>query len=396
MKQTLTILFFLITAGFLKGQSYYSTIYKFSDTILANSSNYEAAQFLSYIGEYQKALECMDKHDPRTYVIGGKDSLYFHNFYPLNAVDYIIKKSKTEQIIIINEAHHQPRHRVFTRELLQGLYQQGYRYLGAETISEGDTNLNARKYPTQFTGYYTQEPMYGDLIRTALEIGFFVFPYETTVFLSDSTAGKHREIEQAKNIKKVLERDPEAKILIHCGYDHLLETEVPELEKAMAGRLQEFTGINPFTINQERYTERSSLMYERPFFKMLDLKYPAVLVDSSGHLFNGMENYKGFDAIVYHPRTNLVDGRPDWVYEGQRNPYQIHEEIKTGFPCLVLAYLSSECLAEKNKYKQLIPYDIIELKNAEDKKALALKSGNYDILIRDSSGKEQITKLTMK
>ncbi|MGZ4056957.1 MAG: hypothetical protein ACXVPU_16765 [Bacteroidia bacterium] len=396
MKQTLIFVIFLLSSSFLKGQNYYSKIYKFSDSILANSSEYEAAQFLSYIGEYQKALECMDKHDPTTYILSGKDSIYFEKFHPVNAIEYIINKSKTEQIIIINEAHHQPRHRVFTTELLQGLYNQGYRYLGAETISIGDTTLNNRKYPMQCTGIYTEEPMYGDLIRTALKIGFFVFPYETTKFVSDSTAGKQREIEQAKNIKKILDKDPKAKILIHCGYDHIIETELPGWGKAMAGRLTEFTGINPFTINQERLTEHSSSKFDNPFFKMIDLNYSAVFIDSSGNLFNGVENFKEYDVRVYHPRTIWIEGRPDWVFENDRKPRYINDEIKTGFPCLVLAYLSNECILEKNNYKQLVPFDIIELKNGNDKKALALKNGDYDILIQDTSGHEQVIKLEEK
>ncbi len=43
------------------------------------------------------------------------------------AAEYIIKRSSKERIIIINEAHHQPLHRVFTESLLEGLYQNGFR-----------------------------------------------------------------------------------------------------------------------------------------------------------------------------------------------------------------------------------------------------------------------------
>lgn len=393
MKQTLVFIIFLLSSGFLKGQDYYSIVYNFPDSILANSSEYDAARYLSYIGEYQKALECIDKHDPTTYILSPEDSAYFKKFHPVNAIEYIINRSKTEQIIIINEAHHQPHHRVFTTELLQGLYDQGYRYLGAETISEGDTALNKRKYPLLNTGVYTQEPMYGDLIRTALKIGFFVFPYETTKFVTDSTAGKQREIEQAKNIKKILDKDPKAKILIHCGYDHIVETELPDWGKAMAGRLTEFTGINPFTINQERLTEHSSLKFDNPYYKMIDLKYSAVFVDSTGNLFYGLANYKQYDVRVYHPRTIWIDGRPDWVFENNRKPRYINNEIKTGFPCLVFAYLSNECILEKDNYKKLVPFDIVELKNREDKKALSLKKGDYDILIQDTKGNEQVIKV---
>ncbi len=393
MKPTIILTILIFSFSSLQGQDYYSNIYKFSDSILVNSSDYEAATYLSYIGEYKKSLECIDKFNPSTYISTKEDSIYFKRFHPVNAIEYIINKSKTEQIIIINEAHHQPYHRVFTADLLQGLYNQGYRYLGAETISAWDSTLNERKYPTQNSGIYTQEPMYGNLIRTAMEIGFYVFPYETTIFLSDSTAEKQREIEQAKNIKKILDKDPKAKILLHCGYDHLIETDVPGWEKAMAGRLIEYTGINPFTINQVKLTEQSSVKFENPYFKMADLNYYAVFVDSSGSLFNGPENFKEYDVRVYHPRTTWIEGRPNWVFENNRKARYINNEITTEFPCLVFAYLSNESIIEKANYKMLIPYDIIELKNMQDKKALSLKTGNYDILIKDIKGHEQQLKI---
>lgn len=393
MKKAFIIILLHISLSLTYAQDYYSTPYKFSDSIIANSSTYEAATFLSYIGEYQKALEIMDKYNPTTFNSSKEDSIYFNKFQPVHAIDYIINKSKTEQIIILNEAHHQPYHRAFTIQLLEGLYKQGYKYFGAETISAWDTLLNERKYPTQNSGIYTQEPVYGNLIRMALEIGFQVFPYETTVFVNDSTAEIRREIEQAKNIKKILDKDSEAKILIHCGYDHLIETEVLGWKKAMAGRLIEYTGINPFTINQVKLTEQSSIEFENPFFKMADLNYYAVFVDSSGSLFNGPANFKEYDVRVYHPRTSWIEGRPNWVFENNRKARYINNEITTEFPCLVFAYLSNESILEKGNYKMLIPYDIVELKNMQDKKALSLKAGKYDIIIKDIKGHEQQLKI---
>jgi len=393
MKQPFIITILLFSSGFLFGQDYYKNIYKFSDSIAANSSDYEAAQYLSYIGEYQRALECIDKFNPSTYISSKEDSIYFKKFHPVNAVEYIINRSKSEQIIILNEAHHQPYHRLFTTLLLQGLYDQGYRYLGAETISAWDSTLNKRKYPTQNSGLLTEEPFYGNLIRTALEIGFYVFPYETTIFVNDSTAEKQREIEQAKNIKKILGQDPKAKILIHCGYDHIVESELPVWEKAMAGRLTEFTGINPFTINQERLTEHSSFKFDNPYFKMVDLKYPAIFIDSGGNLFKGPENLKQYDVRVYLPRTVWVKGRPNWVFEGNRKACCIDKEIKIEYPCLVFAYLSNESILERENYEILIPYDIIELRNSQDKKALSLKQGKYDILVKDIKGNKQLFKI---
>jgi hypothetical protein len=255
------IIFFSFSVSY--GQDPFVPKYKFSDEILLQLSkdtlNYKAAWDLSFIGEYQKALEIWDRDEQKWPSPLQAQVDEFKRYKPVNANKLIAEKAKTEQIIILNEAHQQPYHRVFTTSLLQDLYNQGYRYFGAETIWDWDSLLNKRKYPTLKTGYYTQEPCYGNMVREAIRIGYKVFSYESTRQKSDSAGINLREIDQAKNIRKILDKDPKAKILIHCGFDHLVETPVYSWGKAMAGRLIEYTGIDPlittlfFLIQQAGY-----------------------------------------------------------------------------------------------------------------------------------------------
>jgi hypothetical protein len=233
-----------------------------------------AATAFSYIGEYGQALSYMDKGAGGAW--GGfsvPDSLYTLSLKPQSARDYILRRAPQERLIIINEAHHNPLHRVFTASLLAGLYRAGFRYLGAETLSFYDSTLNQRKYPVQASGYYTQEPQYGNLVREALALGFTVFPYDVL-----SASPKEREIGQARHIGKIFRQDPKAKVLIHCGYAHAYEAPIGgEWEKAMAGRVKEFTGIDPFTIDQERWTEKSEPARENPAYRLLQISEASVL-----------------------------------------------------------------------------------------------------------------------
>ncbi len=144
---------------------------------------------------------------------------------------------------IINEAHHVPKHRAFTRSLLKELYANGYRYLGLEALF--DAAVNETKFPVIETGYYTKEPEFGNLISEALATGFTLFSYEA----SQGKNGKEREIEQAENIQKFIENNPKAKVLIHCGYAHAYENDYPAWGKAMAGRLKQNMNIDPLTID---------------------------------------------------------------------------------------------------------------------------------------------------
>ena len=55
----------------------------------------------------------------------------------------------------------------------------GFRYFAAETLNHHDEKaLNQRKYPNQQTGFYVAEPIYAEILRQALKIGFKVIAYE--------------------------------------------------------------------------------------------------------------------------------------------------------------------------------------------------------------------------
>lgn len=370
--------------------------YDFSENILLQLKNnttqenvggpaQHAAWLLSYINDYKNTLSVWDRGEDIANKLRSEDSMYFiQQCKPVNAKEFIIERAKKEQIIILNEAHHQPYHRVFTESLLAELYKAGYRYFGAETLNYIDTSLNQRKHPVVWSGHYTLQPQYGNLIRSALQEGFYVFHYE------GNGNGKEREIAQAKNIKAILDTNPSAKIIIHCGFGHLYEGELEEWGKAMAGRLKEFTGIDPFTIDQETWTEKSSSEYENPLFKIINLDYDAVFIDSSGNLFNGIPHHNQYDVRVYHPRSIWIDGRPHWIFfNNERQSFFVNEKITVSFPCLVFAYFAEE------NYSLAIATDIIELKNKDDKVALSLSKGEYNIVIKDRTGNEQIVRVKL-
>jgi hypothetical protein len=400
MKKTIAfILLFSIKP--LIGQNYYGPSYSFTQDILkeleTHKQNDVASWKLSFIGEYSKAIEIWDKDKMESTSLSREGIEYFKLFKPINAKTYIKERAKNEKIIILNEAHQQPYHRVFTTSILKDLYEQGYRYFGAEALSPDDSILNDRKYPILSSGYLTYEPYCGNMIREAIRIGYKVFNYEhvSTENEKNEEGINKREIGQALNIKKIIDKDSNAKILLHCGFDHLIEDDYPHWGKAMAGRLIEYTGINPFTIDQVRLTEHSNSKFESPYFTSLKLDDYFLFIDSNGNLFNGSKGSKGFDANLYHPRTKFVYGRPHWVFENQRKPYIMNKD-SLEFPCLVFAYLANENLIVTRKEFEPSPYDVIELKSKEDMKALSLKKGKFVIKIRNLKGEETIQNITVE
>ncbi|AWI25126.1 hypothetical protein [Flavobacterium pallidum] len=357
-------------------------IYQFSKDIEAKTDKdtlpwkYQmAATAYSISGFYKKALEAWDKNGASPVKISKEDSLYFGYFEQDDARDYIINRSKKERIIIINEAHHNIKHRVFTTSLLHGLYDNGYRFFGLEALS--DTLINKRKFPVMDSGYYTQEPQMANLLKEAIDIGFTLFEYEP----ADVASGKEREIGQADNIARWMQKNPDAKFLIHCGWDHVIEGTPGNKSwgKAMAGRLKEKTRVDPFTIDQTALSEKGDRQFSSPYIAMAGSKTPVIMVDANGRLFNGPAANDQTDCKIIHPVTGFVNSRPEWLLmDGKRKTYQIPKSKIKEYPVLVLAY-------RKNEFSQHgVPADVVEVLHADDKTSLVLAKGIYDIIVKNN------------
>jgi len=336
-----------------------------------------AATNLATIGNYKKALEMWDKQGGSVPELSKKDSLNFMQFKPKDAKDYIINRAKKERLVIINEAHNNANHRVFTTSLLKGLYENGYRFLGVEALD--DTLINKRKFPIMDGGsLYIHESQYANLLKEALDLGFTLFNYEYK-YVKGKTA-KDREMEQAQNIAKMMKENPKAKFLIHCGYDHLNEGTpgIKSWEKAMAARVTEMTGINPFTIDQTTSSERGNAAWNNSYIKLANSKTSVIMVNSKGQTFNGGIDDARADCRIIHPVTVYENGRPSWLtLDGKRKVYTIKKDSITEFPVLALAYRINEF----ENYG--IPADVIEIENKEQVANMILHKGMYRIIIKN-------------
>lgn len=386
--------FRLLLFGYLilarTGQSFaqINSFYKFNeeiDSLFLDKGQYSLAAWnYSFIGEYQKALEAYDKTSRKNdHPISDKEvALLLSDYKARPAAEYIIERSKSERIIIINEAHHQPLHRVFTASLLQGLYENGFRYLGLEALAE-DSLLNIRKWPQIGDGYYTSEPQFGNLIREASRLGFTLFGYEST------EKGRERELGQARNILMILEKDPDGKILIHCGFGHVVEDGHPSWGKAMAGLVGELAGIDPFTIDQVEFSERSQAEYESEFYKNLTIDRSTVFVDHRNQPLHYRPDSAYVDISVFHPRTRFISGRPDWLLRSNSwKAYKLEEDLNLTFPCRIAAFHPDERMTDA------VPVDLVEL-DAIDQKALILPPGDFILHIVDRTGNTKIKKITV-
>ncbi|MBJ6144269.1 hypothetical protein [Hymenobacter sp. BT559] len=382
------VLVALLLAGASAHAQQAASPYVFADDIAATlrtqpDQNQQAAWQYSRIGRYQAALVAHEKGVvPTPRPLPHADSLAFAAYRPTNAKAYILKRAQHERILIINEAHHVPRHRAFTASLLPELAAQGYHYLAVEDLLEDDSlNWAARRYPVQATGSYVGEPNFGNLLRTAQRQGYQLRCYNYGFSREGDWVARirAREMAQARNIQHILLADPKAKIVVHCGYSHASEQPDPEDQtRWLASYLREYTGIDPFTVDQTSLSEGAG----NPYYQPQPMRESAVLLDARGRPFSTADKYMSVDAYVYHPPAAYIQGRPTWLFTAKRQPVAVASRVQVPYPCQVLAYVAGEPA-------EAVPVDIIELATKADATALALAPGRYRVVVRSRSGQVQ-------
>src|SRR5688572_20803778 len=315
---------------------------------------------------------------------------------PRDAIAEIVAASKGRQVVIVNEAHHVPLHRAFSLELARALRKEGFEWFAAETFTRDTEALRERGYPTQSSGFYSAEPVFGDLVRQALALGYRPVAYETESRgpAGDSTDGiNHRESEQCRHlVERIFKENPAARVLIHVGYSHATEDwrKLPDGRELgwMAARLARELGIDPLTIDQTEQMpasvpERASAAWRLARSKGW-LASARVLQRPDKSWFVGGLSWRGrVDMQVFHPPVEFVDGRPDWMTrDGRRKPVEIPVELepKEG-RVLVQAFVASES-------DEAIPMDQVIVEAGELAPVLLLPEGEFRLVVQDESGKE--------
>jgi hypothetical protein len=364
------------------------------------------AQLYNFAGDYPAAYAMEEKFlahlEPRIKfrARNAKEitSSPLENYSPRSAVNAIAEAADKHRIVIVNEEHRTPVHRALTNRLLSVLYQKGFRYLAVETLRADDAELNRRGYPTQKSGYYTPDPVFGDVIRQAIRIGFKMVAYEAEQRCPKPeefvACQNYREVTQAQNIyDRILKNDPQAKILIHAGRGHASKGKEEDGFAFMARHLWDISGIEPFSVDQENYSERKNPVDERPLYrfvtaKNLLLKEPTVFQSPEGRYFSDSD---GYNLRVFTPRAQYAGGRPDWLrLGGTRRPSRVNlkklnlkirrGKLQSDEPLLIQAFIRGESA-------DAIPIDQIILYPKQSISVLMLPKGNFRIRTIDKKGK---------
>jgi hypothetical protein len=361
-----------------------------ADRILQNVYYQSLATVYAFNGMADSALVATDKAFTQGVLRQGvknTDTIDFSAYHAVSAQSYISEIAERQQIIMLNEAHTVPAHRLFTKSLLKNLYDKGYRYLCLEALEFNSVYNESHATFLPRTGFYTKESCFAELIREALRIGYTVRGYEPTKAQYDSVSKRHsgtRDSLMAINIRHILKSTPAAKLLIYAGHGHISKT----LPASLYAYLKKSTSITPYSVNQTSYREHASRMYESVYYIAFQNYFtaaePSVLVDTLNRPVNLSDDS---DLYIYHPRTQSTNGRPHWLYEnGVRKSIRIKNMHK---PSIIKAYYADEVSINKEEAaKYIIPVDIltVETIKKDNHYYLALPEGDFLIQYEDLKG----------
>ncbi len=297
-----------------------------------------------------------------------------------DAAEWIAGRADTSRVVMVNEAHHDAGSRLLTLRLLPLLYARGFRYLAAEAFAPDSVLAAQPGYPTPAMGTYLGEPVFGEIVREALRLGYTLVPYE----IEDGEEGgpdpqARRDSMQAAHLaERTVERDPTARVLVHAGFAHVHEA-ATEFWHPMAAFFRERTGIDPLTVDQVAMGERSTRAHDSADYRAAEPSLrgaPAVLLGPSGGTLQ-LGDAAPVDVQVVRPRTVYRTGRPTWMALGGTRVLQT--------VALPAACAHAVCVAEVRRPGEpgSTPLDRAVAENAREAAVYVPATGPFEVAVVD-------------
>ena len=345
-----------------------------------------------------------------------------------NAYPYIYDAIKNNEVVIINESHNIPLHRVLLYTLTDSFNAYGVQSVFLETLAyTQDDSIVNKKYPKAEFGPYASENIYNQTIRKMMRLNINLYSYEHSIIHLDTATinveSKHtnsfsynknvyqldtttfenktylidkddnkwepfemdnflikqfysmgdfskRDVEQAIKIYRKMRKNKITKTVIFCGYDHSIKN-----NGCMAYILQHLLKSKVFVINQTLLNEHSEKKYENSnYIKFANTAYPFVLFKNNRLFHSDSENADTlFDMIIGSPITVYKNNRPPGLeLNGDRRRYALSNYIdvkKNPNDFLTLVYNYDEYNESK---KNAIPIDAFQVQNG---------AINYDMIL---------------
>ena len=378
-----------------------------SNTIEGASSANEAYRF-SIETKDQKDLQVINgRYRPGDYCnpnipkpeLNKQEASTFRMYKTSQAKRYILEKAKDSKYIIINTHKYAPETKIYLQELLPELKAQGFDKLLVGDLAT-DSKINELGYPVIEDGFLIREPVYGNLLRTAVANGFNVESYKASkgqlskansiVSRMKQAGSSKSELAQsalhwshAMNANRIAKASGGSKIIILTNYDGV--EEISTDGRKLASWFKEFSNSDPLTIDLTTMRDRCP-EFENPIYRTTSQTNPQVFLRNNiAYVLKEFdaknnEKIKPCDMQVFMPQNTEQQSRPKYLYRtGATAQKVLPSKYGVGFPSMIFAFPEGEDI------DTAVPTDIIEMKTAASQMPLVLKPGKYTLLMKDGA-----------
>lgn len=189
------------------------------------------------------------------------------------------------------------------------------------------------------------------------KIGFKLISYDN----NDAWNISERDSLGAMELKKVFNKNPNTKMVIHCGFGH-----VDKHQKVLAYFINKELGINPLTISQTS---------KYPISSAVKLEEPKIVMNHQGNESFDVKT----DIQILHPNYNYSN-RPSYLFVNDRKSVSIDLDFNFSDPIIL------EVFSEKH-IKNSIPFDRLILKPNTKKVRVSVPKGRVKAQFKDSKNK---------
>lgn len=292
-------------------------------------------------------------------------------------------------VVVVNESHVEQQHRAFFSELLDGLHEIGFGYVGGETFSHQISETLNDGVPDSASGVYTADPFLAESLRRAASRGMQMFGYDG-IPPADQLADlgwvervEARERLQAARIADFVERRGAAgKLLVFVGSAHGSKTSGEDGVTRMAGMLEANHGLKVYSIDQVgsgSMLDTTDLNEERCIdYHRSGLSVPSVMARADSSLVSR----SGFDVTVFHPATSERPYRLSWLHQTQDRQVVQLDIPSVAYPSVIKAF-------RKQDPRLSVPSDQTLLSAGATTVTLVLPPGVYRVE-RESRDCEQV------
>lgn len=340
-----------------------------------------------------------------------------------SVTETILEEARHHNIVMFNESHIRPEHRLFVKSFLKGLYQQGYRVLMVEGLQQKN-GLDSNKCPVSEDGHFINEPNYAQLLRYALKLGYAVPSYSYYVSdkwddsvildkygsvkylsydpsdslikiydkngLKETIFTDNREAGMANNAFKIIKKNAPDKIVMMVGEGH-----INELHGRLGERLKVLMKEDILTIEQTVLSDRS-IIADTLLKDTLRAIKPSFIWDKrSNKTYKSKNPYNHVDYSLVNAIIKDSLGRPGYLYNDvePRKIYFLPGKSVGNKPSVFAAYYADEF---KKFGEQAIAVDIVHIKDVQQRIPLLLYPAVYKIVKRNTEGTFEVYDVKIK